>query len=70
VSVRGILGEPARRTEHELAQAAVAGAAPKKSLRPSGEFDALETDFFAREADLYKETKVADFSDLDKPGKR
>ena len=48
----------------------VAPVAPKKSVRPSAEFDALESDFFAREADLYQQGSVEDFSDLDEPSKR
>jgi hypothetical protein len=33
--------------------------------RPSGSFSAVESDFFAREADLYKEQKAESFADLD-----
>jgi hypothetical protein len=33
--------------------------------RPSGSFSAVESDFFEREADLYKEQKVESFADLD-----
>jgi ActR/RegA family two-component response regulator len=45
-----------------------AHAAPepgKRALRPSSEFDALERDFFAREADLYKQEHPETFDDLD-----
>lgn len=35
-------------------------------LTPSSAFNALEADFFAREADLYKEDEVESFDDLDK----
>ena len=35
-------------------------------MTPSSTFDALEADFFAREADLYKDEKVESFSDLDR----
>jgi hypothetical protein len=34
--------------------------------RPSGEFDPLEADFFAREADLYKTNEQEAFDDLDR----
>jgi CheY-like chemotaxis protein len=48
--------------------AADAGA---RTQRPSGEFNALEADFFAREADLYKHDKAESFDDLDRgPGRR
>jgi hypothetical protein len=40
------------------------GSGPK-NRRPSGEFDALKRDFFAREADLYKEDAAGAFDDLD-----
>jgi hypothetical protein len=33
--------------------------------RPSSEFDALERDFFAREADLYKQDHPESFDDLE-----
>jgi hypothetical protein len=33
--------------------------------RPSGSFSAVESDFFAREADLYKEDRSESFADLD-----
>jgi hypothetical protein len=33
--------------------------------RPSSEFNALESDFFAREADLYKQDHPESFDDLD-----
>jgi ActR/RegA family two-component response regulator len=39
--------------------------AGKRALRPSSEFDALERDFFAREADLYKQEHPESFDDLD-----
>jgi ribonuclease E len=39
--------------------------AGKRNLRPSSEFDALERDFFAREADLYKQENAETFDDLD-----
>ncbi|HVZ72556.1 MAG TPA: response regulator [Polyangia bacterium] len=35
-------------------------------LTPSTAFDAVEADFFAREADLYKREDVEDFGDLDR----
>ncbi len=34
--------------------------------RPSGEFNAVEADFFAREAELYKREKEDNFEDLDR----
>jgi hypothetical protein len=39
--------------------------AGKRPQRPSSEFDALERDFFAREADLYKQEHAESFDDLD-----
>jgi CheY-like chemotaxis protein len=48
-------------------------AADVRGRRPSGEFSALEADFFAREADLYKTEKPESFEDLDlgrRPGPR
>jgi hypothetical protein len=42
---------------------------PATRLTPSTAFDAVEADFFAREADLYKHEKVESFDDLDR-GKR
>jgi hypothetical protein len=44
-------------------------SAPPRAARPSGEFNALEADFFAREADLYKHDKPESFDDLERgPG--
>ncbi len=37
----------------------------KGDRRASGEFDALEAEFFARESDLYKKEAVENFDDLD-----
>jgi hypothetical protein len=51
------LPEPARSSE-------------RKERRASGEFDALESEFFAREADLYKRETVENFDDLDHGKKR
>jgi hypothetical protein len=42
--------------------------APVRSTRPSGEFNALEADFFAREADLYKHDTHDSFDDLEGGG--
>jgi CheY-like chemotaxis protein len=39
-------------------------------LTPSTAFDAVEADFFAREADLYKKEDVENFDDLDRSGNR
>jgi ActR/RegA family two-component response regulator len=41
---------------------------PVPRLTPSAAFDAVEADFFAREADLYKRETVETFDDLDKVG--
>jgi hypothetical protein len=45
---------------------------PGPKPHPSGSFSTVETDFFEREADLYKEEKAESFADLDdgkaKPG--
>jgi CheY-like chemotaxis protein len=41
---------------------------PQTRLTPSTAFDAVEADFFAREADLYKHEKVESFDDLDRGG--
>jgi CheY-like chemotaxis protein len=43
---------------------------PQGRLTPSTAFDALEADFFAREADLYKQEDVESFDDLDRNGYR
>jgi hypothetical protein len=37
-------------------------------LTPTSAFDAIESDFFAREADLYKRDNVESFDDLDRGG--
>ena len=39
-------------------------------MTPSTAFDAVEADFFAREADLYKQEDVESFDDLDRGGTR
>jgi CheY-like chemotaxis protein len=39
-------------------------------ITPSTAFDAVEADFFAREADLYKHEKVESFDDLDRGARR
>ena len=41
---------------------------PQTRLTPSTAFDAVEADFFAREADLYKQEDVDSFDDLDRGG--
>jgi hypothetical protein len=41
---------------------------PQTRLTPSTAFDAVEADFFAREADLYKQDDVESFDDLDRGG--
>jgi hypothetical protein len=41
---------------------------PQTRLTPSTAFDAVEADFFAREADLYKQEDVESFDDLDRNG--
>jgi CheY-like chemotaxis protein len=41
---------------------------PQTRLTPSTAFDAVEADFFAREADLYKQEDVESFDDLDRGG--
>ena len=41
---------------------------PQTRLTPSTAFDAVEADFFAREADLYKKEDVDSFDDLDRGG--
>jgi CheY-like chemotaxis protein len=41
---------------------------PQMRMTPSTAFDAVEADFFAREADLYKEEDVETFDDLDRGG--
>jgi CheY-like chemotaxis protein len=43
---------------------------PQTRLTPSTAFDAVEADFFAREADLYKQEDVETFDDLDRGGPR
>jgi hypothetical protein len=42
----------------------------KSGSRISGAFNAIESDFFAREADLYKSETDDNFSDLDEPAGR
>jgi hypothetical protein len=39
-------------------------------VTPAAAFDAVEADFFAREADLYKREAVDTFDDLDPGGNR
>jgi CheY-like chemotaxis protein len=41
---------------------------PQTRLTPSTAFDAVEADFFAREADIYKQDDVETFDDLDRGG--
>jgi CheY-like chemotaxis protein len=41
---------------------------PQTRLTPSTAFDAVEADFFAREADLYKQEDIDSFDDLDRGG--
>jgi hypothetical protein len=41
---------------------------PQTRLTPSTAFDAVEADFFAREADLYKQDDLESFDDLDRGG--
>jgi len=41
---------------------------PVPRLTPSAAFDAVEADFFAREADLYKRESIETFDDLDQGG--
>ena len=43
---------------------------PATRMTPSTAFDAVEADFFAREADLYKHEAVESFDDLDRGGVR
>lgn len=43
----------------------IANTPGPQTRRPSGEFNALEADFFAREADLYKQDKAETFDDLE-----
>jgi CheY-like chemotaxis protein len=43
---------------------------PSTRMTPSTAFDALEADFFAREADLYKQEDVESFDDLDRGSRR
>jgi hypothetical protein len=43
---------------------------PQTHMTPSTAFDAIEADFFAREADLYKQEDVESFDDLDRGGPR
>jgi CheY-like chemotaxis protein len=43
---------------------------PQTRLTPSTAFDAVEADFFAREADLYKQEDVESFDDLDRGAAR
>jgi CheY-like chemotaxis protein len=43
---------------------------PQTHMTPSTAFDAIEADFFAREADLYKQEDVESFDDLDRGGSR
>jgi CheY-like chemotaxis protein len=43
---------------------------PQTRMTPSTAFDAVEADFFAREADLYKQDDVDSFDDLDRGAPR
>lgn len=64
-------GAPEARSEPPAAQPpgdSVNGVGqPRPRGSASGNFDALETDFFAREADLYRREAVETFDDLDHP---
>jgi hypothetical protein len=45
-------------------------AAPASGRQQSGHFSPIEKDFFAREADLYKDDGSESFADLDAPASR
>jgi len=58
--------EPGPRASRSATPGPAAGRPPSGPTRhPSGSFSSLETDFFDREAELYKEDKVESFADLD-----
>jgi hypothetical protein len=56
---------PASVSPSASAPSVVAVAAAPRGRRPSNEFNALEADFFAREADLYQEEGPETFDDMD-----
>lgn len=71
---QGSAPEAAAEAKAETTAAPAAGDATNGVNPPSrhrgsgsGNFDALETDFFAREADLYRREAVESFDDLDHP---
>jgi hypothetical protein len=55
---------PAGRTPPPRSPTPVPGD-PVAGRRASGEFNALEADFFARESDLYQQEPTESFEDLD-----
>lgn len=58
--------EPGPRASRSATPGPAASRPPSGPTRhPSGSFSSLETDFFDREAELYKEDKVESFADLD-----
>jgi len=66
------LADPATSSEAPVAKEARNGSTggvpvqnPHGPHRPSGGFSAIESDFFEREADLYKQEKPESFTDLD-----
>jgi hypothetical protein len=64
-------GPPPARPRSGSGPRATVGArrtTPAPRLTPSAAFDAVEADFFAREADLYKRESVETFDDLDQSG--
>jgi CheY-like chemotaxis protein len=60
-------GTPVKRPSQPMAAEGEGGRA---GSRISGAFNAVESDFFAREADLYKRDGDDNFSDLDEPAGR
>lgn len=60
------VGTPAKQPSQPMA----AEAEGRAGARISGAFNAVESDFFAREADLYKRDGDDNFSDLDEPAGR
>jgi hypothetical protein len=57
--------QPSVHQEKRPSQSGLRAVSTPPPRRPSGGFSAIESDFFAREADLYKEEMAESFADLD-----
>ena len=64
----GEIEDARARVDYPRAHRAQGQDADSGALTPAAAFDAVEADFFAREADLYKREAVETFDDLDSSG--